>query len=177
MAAYPKLAAILARAKADPETIFASELVPYLVEIWLEDYARAGASSDIVQVTPDRFSYLFDVAPQRLIAAWGVSAGRHGGPRPASRMAGHPLSAGPLFHRGHAIAHTLGGGVDINLAAQRGSVNVGPFRELERRAVANPGSFYFTRWLYARAGQQTPVRVEQGLLIPGQAPDIRTFAN
>ncbi len=51
-------------------------------------------------------------------------------------MAGHPLSDGPHYHRGHASPHTLGGPTDIKLVPQLGSVNVEPFRDLERRAVA-----------------------------------------
>jgi hypothetical protein len=92
-------------------------------------------------------------------------------------MAGHPLSRGPRYHRGHAIPHTLGGGTDINLVAQLGAVNIGPFRPLERRAVATPGSLYFTYWIYGGGGAQTPIAVEQGLLVAGQRADVRRHAN
>jgi hypothetical protein len=100
-------------------------------------------------------------------------------------MAGHPNSAGPLYHRGHAIDHTLlGGPTDINLVPQLGRINVGPFRPLEKKAVAAPGSFYFTYWTYfasapARGGSsgQTPTGVDQGLLIVGQSPLIRHHGN
>ncbi len=94
-------------------------------------------------------------------------------------MAGHPLSAGPLYHRGHAIPHTLGGGTDINLVSQLGRINIGPFRPLEKKAVATPGSFYFTYWTYRNAvgHGQTPTGVDQGLLIAGQAPDVRHHGN
>lgn len=49
------------------------------------------------------------------------------------------------YHRGHAIAHTLGGGTDINLFSQRGMLNIGEFRRLERAAVADPNALYLVR--------------------------------
>lgn len=176
---YLRLSPILRRMTTDSsDLLFATEVVPYLIDVWLTDYARAtGGGRDIVETTAAKFSYLFDISSERLVAAWGLSEGRHGAPRDHSRMAGHPLSAGPMYHRGHAIPHTLGGPTDINLVPQRGAVNIGPFRALEREAVATPGSLYFTYWIYARSSGQLPVSVEQGLLIPGKTPDIRIHPN
>lgn len=150
-----------------------------LTDLWLDDYFRSFKSDNVVETRAEAFSYLFDIDAERLIAAWGVSQGRNGAVRPHSRMAGHPLGNGPLYHRGHAIPHTLGGGTDINLVPQLGSVNVGPFRPLEKQAVATPGSFYFTYWNYrgAKGHGQTPVGVDQGLLIAGQSPDVRRHGN
>jgi hypothetical protein len=150
-----------------------SDAIAYLVDVWLADYGPG----DVVETSSQRFSYLFDLDEERLIAAWGVSEGRHGGPRDKARMAGHPLSAGSLYHRGHAIPHTLGGPTDINLVPQLGQVNVGPFRLLEKLAVATPGSLYFTYWTYRQGGCQVPSGVDQGLLIPGQAPQITPHGN
>lgn len=178
MPAYPRLAQLAARAKdSDAESVFRNEVIPYLIDAWLSDYHTLPGGGDIVETSAARFSYLFDVAAGRLIAAWGVSAGRHAGPRDRSRMAGHPLGAGPRYHRGHAIPHTLGGPTDINLVPQLAKVNVGAFRALEIRAVATPGSLYFTYWEYPRSASQTPTRVEQGLLVPGRPPEIRTHGN
>jgi hypothetical protein len=178
MPTYSELAQLAARMTVDnSEAIYRRHVVPYLIDIWLTDYQRFAREADIVETAVSNFSYLFDIAAERLIAAWGMSKGRYGVQRDRSRMAGHPLSAGPLYHRGHAIPHSLGGPTDINLVAQRGSVNVGPFRALERQAVARPGSLYFTYWMYRRPAGQTPVSVEQGLLSPGQSRDIRTHSN
>lgn len=164
-----------------PEQGFTGVIVPYLTTLWLDNYGRTSASANVVETRVNEFSYLFDVQAERLIAAWGSSRGRHGGERDHHRMAGHPNSAGPLYHRGHAIPHTLGGPTDINLVPQLGKVNIGPFRPLERRAVATPGSFYFTYWTYHGAASvrgrdgrhypsQMPTGVDQGLLVPGEAP-------
>ena len=154
----------------------ATYLIPDLVSEWLRDYDALFPGNEIVETSTSGFSYLFDIQSGRLLAAWGFSQGKHTGARDKSRMAGHPLSAGVLYHRGHAIPHTLGGPTDINLVPQLGAINIGPFRALERQAVATPGAFYFTYWHY-RGASQTPIAVDQGLLIPGQPAQIVQHGN
>jgi hypothetical protein len=158
----------------DAPRIFATQVVPQLVDIWLA--ASSGLSGDVVETTSANFSYLFDIENERLIAAWGISRGRFGGDRDASRMRQFPLSAGSKYHRGHAVPHRLGGALDINLVPQLGAINIGPFREVEKRAIATPGALYFTFWKY-RGASQTPTGVDQGLLVAGNNPDIRSFGN
>jgi hypothetical protein len=123
-----------------------------------------------------KFSYLFDIGSGRLLAACGISDGRIGGERDSSRIRQYPLSAGRFYHRGLAIPHRLGGSLDINLVPQLGQINIGPFREFERRAVATPGALYFAFWKYS-GPSQTPIGVDQGQLIPGEIPEIRSFGN
>lgn len=160
-----------------------SQAIPKLVEIWLDDYDDYTPQNHVVETDVSDCSYLFDIPAQRLVAAWAISQGRHGGGRDKTRMAGFPLSAGKLYHRGHVIPHTLGGGTDINLVPQLGKINIGSFRPLEKRAVATPGAHYFTYWDYRNAAPvknhpgQTPTRVDQGCLIVGQTPDIRAHGN
>jgi hypothetical protein len=185
MAAYLLLSQLVRSLEPEAsEDGFVEVVVPYLVDVWLSDYARYTSTMDVVETRAFTFSYLFDLAAERLIAAWGVSRGRHRGARDKQRMRGHPNSAGPLYHRGHSIPHTLGGPTDINLVPQLGRINVGPFRPLEMRAVATPGSFYFTYWTYlgsalSRGGApgQTPTGVDQGLLTPGQLPVVVRHSN
>jgi hypothetical protein len=181
MATYPNLSRLVSSAT---EAKLAERVVPYLVDVWLADYARYASGDDIVETRVAGFSYLFDVAAERLIAAWGISQGRHSGARDAARMAGHPKTGGQLYHRGHAIPHTLGGPTDINLVPQLGRINVGPFRPLEKRAVATPGALYFTYWSYVGARairrgvpSQTPTGVDQGLLVAGQLPVVVHHGN
>lgn len=178
MANYPELAVRVASVNSREHVIcFARTVTPYLVDVWLTDYGY-DSTNDIVSVQASGFWYLFDIAHSRLISAWGISAGRHSGKRDASRMAGHPLSAGSLYHRGHAIPHTLGGGTDINLVPQLARINIGRFRPLEKLAVATPEAFYFTYWRYpAQNTGQVPSGVDQGLLVVGQAPVITTHIN
>jgi hypothetical protein len=178
MPAYLKLNNLMSRlTTASQANPFAVEVIPYLISVWLDDYDRWANRNDIVKATTNGSSYLFDLEHERLIAAWGISNGRSKEPRDKSRMAGHPLSARPHYHRGHAIPHTLGGPTDINLVQQRGALNVGPFRILERKAVLAPGSLYFTYWIYRHSVWQIPTAVEQGFLCPGRTPDIRKHAN
>jgi len=154
-------------------------VIDVLVDMWLRDYNGYAPDGQVVETTDQGFSYLFDVAAERLIAAWGVSGGKNSEPRPASRMAGAPLGGPKGYHRGHAIPHTLGGGTDINLVPQAGWVNIGPFRPLEKKAVATPGSLYFTYWTYRGASGfgQRPTGVEQGLLQPGQLAEVLPHGN
>jgi hypothetical protein len=159
-----------------------NDVVDYLMDVWTDRYAASVPDCEVVKVV-DSGSYLFDCNAERLIAAWAVSRGGPVEKRDKRRMAGHPLGAGAGYHRGHAIPHSMGGPMDINLAPQLARVNVGPFRKLERKAVALPGSLYFTYWIYAhdaRAGQylsQKAIAVEQGLLVAGQQAELCLFVN
>ena len=153
------------------------ELDDYLADQWVDDYDRQRHGGDLVVVGQTGFQYLFDVARGRLIAAWGLSQGRDPHVRDRSRMAGHPLGGPAGYHRGHAIPHTLGGGTDINLVAQKGSVNIGPFRDLEHKAVATPSALYFTYWTYVDANAQRPSAVQQGFLRPGGLLELRNLPN
>lgn len=162
---------------------FASRIGPLLAGIWAHEYSERTKDCVLLETSVNGFSYLFDARAGRLVAAWGVSRGRSHESRDAiaTRMKGHPLSNSGLYHRGHAIAHTLGGGTDINLVPQLGKINTGRFRALEKKAVANSGSLYFSYWLYARAGDsQVPQTVQQGLLCPhasGCSFELAVFEN
>jgi hypothetical protein len=178
MATYPRLTGLAQQVTNGSAPNAWNAVVDYLQDIWLDDYSPVpGSKPDIVETSSSNFSYLFDVGTGRLIAAYGVSHGKHTGARPASRMAGHPLGGPKGYHRGHAIPHTLGGATDINLVPQLGSVNVGPFRELERAAVATPGAFYFTYWRYPTSNSQRPIGVDQGLCVPGQPARVNAHGN
>lgn len=177
MASYPKLPRRVPRDISRSKDGFDRSLVPYLRRVWLSDYRNSTTGAEVVQIDLSGFSYLFDVAHARLIAAWVVSKGAVAHKRDASRMKGHPLTEKPGHHRGHVIPHQLGGLCDINLVDQRGALNIGDFRRLERLAVATPGALYFTYWQYRRAGDTIPAFVDQGVLIPGEEADIVTHRN
>jgi len=179
---YPELTRILSNAQ--PGAPWSDRLekfiIPYLTHAWLRHYRMALSGGDIVEVPLGQYSYLFDIGPDRLIAAWGISRGRFAGDRPNSRIAGHPVANRDIYDAGHAISHRLGGGTDINLAAQLASVNRKAFQELERTAVKNPGSLYFTYWMYYRAAEkkvQLASRIQQGVISQNAPPQIRDFKN
>jgi hypothetical protein len=191
---YPTLAKMLSTLSPPlTNAIVAVELGPSLERTWLQDYrgrnqlqgySHAFPSEDIVGTRDFGFHYLFDIAASRLIAAWGISNGKDRTPRSevAARMSGHPLTNrvnGELYHRGHTIPHIMGGRTDINLVPQLGSINSGTFKKLEGRAVATPGSLYFTYWTYSNPLTQRPSGVQQGCLIAGSPPmiEIKNFRN
>lgn len=177
---YPELLSLVRTGSpsASWELLLTNRLIPYLVQTWLGHYDLAGTGGEVVEVRLAQFSYLFDIGPDRLIAAWGISQGRFGGDRDKRRIQGYPVSNRPLYHAGHAIPHRLGGGMDINLSAQLGSMNTGPFRKLENEAVNTPGSLYFSYWMYgAGPKMQLASRIQQGLLVRGGAPEIKVFNN
>ena len=177
MAKYPDIASKMPRRLFQSDTTLQNRVVPYLRKVWLDDYVGATPQHEIVTVSLDRFCYLFDAAASHLIAAWAVSAGPIAHTRDRSRMQGHPLTHEQGYHRGHVIPHQLGGLCDINLVDQRGALNIGEFRRLERLAVATPGALYFTYWQYSASRGDIPAFVDQGLLIPGQPADIVTHIN
>ncbi|MBC8750258.1 MULTISPECIES: hypothetical protein [Paraburkholderia] len=183
MTDYAELNRILPRlSQARAAAALSNEVAPLLVDLWADDYRRRVASCELLETSVGQFSYLFDRTTERLVAAWGISQGKSTVPRKeiAPRMRGHPLANSGIYHRGHAIPHTLGGSTDINLVPQLGKINSGPFRALERLAVSHAGALYFTYWLYGPGDSQVPVGVEQGLLVPGATActfKLATFAN
>jgi hypothetical protein len=150
-----------------------------LSDLWCRSYKAAYPDAEMVLVQLYSFSYLFDVTGGRNIAAYGIMGGKNLLPRDHARMAGYPKAEDRSYHRGHMIPHSGHGGTDINLFIQKGSVNVGPFRELEILAVDHPGSFYFVRLLYRIGPSQRPMAMEQGLFMNENPPkmEIRYFMN
>lgn len=141
-----------------------------LVRLWCDEYASKNSSAQLVAVNLNDsgavLTYLFDIRLERTIVAYGVpifSATQ----RDAARMAGHP-NPGPDFHRGHLMAHSIGGGMDINLVPQLGKLNIGAFRILERRVRAwakqNVSCLYFVRPIY-RGKSQIPNLFEQCAIV------------
>jgi hypothetical protein len=63
--------------------------------------------------------------------------------------------AGCGREKGHFIAHCIGGGLDINVFSQARDLNRGlsaegrVYREMEKYCHANPGTFCFSRPVYA----------------------------
>lgn len=175
---YSEVIALMGSIPAqESDDSFSTAVSECLTDIWLEDYSRNYSLKQVVEVKDSGFFHLFDIEQGRLIAAWRISQGRVDWKRDTSRLSKHPLSNGKKYHRGHAISHLMGGGLDINIVPQLGKVNTGAFQALERTALLHPGAVYFTYWMYANQTTQTPNRVDQGLLVRGQMPDIRSHRN
>jgi hypothetical protein len=160
------------------------DLPGVLVPLWCDDYYSTNPAAELVEVKIAEphgppFSYLFDLTPQRNVVAWGVPA-YVTSKRDATRMQGHPLGGDDRYHRGHLMSHATGGGTDINLVPQLGSVNIGAFRRLERlvRALAQQHQtcLYFVRTIY-RDASQMPGQIEQCVIQPSGSVSYAIHAN
>lgn len=80
---------------------------------------------------------------------------------------------GPGLDRGHFVAHTAGGGLDLNLFPQLATLNRGRsqegrlWRQMENYAAEHPGTPLFARPIY-RDSSWRPAMIELGLLTDGK---------
>ncbi|HEX7676533.1 MAG TPA: hypothetical protein VF713_00300 [Thermoanaerobaculia bacterium] len=154
-----------------------------LPQAWLSRYEQMCVGPTNVLVVPaEGFEYLFDYSTEliargllpaspgredRVVVAFGRSVRASAG-RPASRIAGFPGSD-DRGDRGHFLAHAAGGGVDINLFHQELQLNRGRspegrlYRKMERYCATHPGTFCFSRPIYAD-GSARPAEIEFGVL-------------
>jgi len=119
---------------------------------YLFDHASGGAEPDGSAVE------------DRVVAVWGISRREPAASRDHSRMQGFLRGVWsavyPGADRGHFLAHTLGGGFDINLFPQSKRINrSGLWRQMETYCSRHPGTFCFVRPLY-RDGSWTPAELE-----------------
>lgn len=161
-----------------------ADLPDRLTRIWCDSYAQQNPRAELVQVdlaepAGHGFSYLFDLTLQRNVVAWGVP-GYVTHKRDAARMSGHPIGGNYKYHRGHLMSHATGGGTDINLVPQKGSLNIGAFRRLERlvRRLAQQHTvcLYFVRTLYADTSQM-PSHIEQCVIQPSRSVSYAIHSN
>ena len=154
-----------------------------LVPLWCDAYNYMNPQAELVQVDVDTHgtscSYLFDIALERNIVAFGMPIlSKH--QRDKNRQNKHPRSGGSKFDRGHLIAHALGGGMDINVAPQLSKLNQGDFKVLETKVrkltEQNVRCFYFVRSIYTN--KSTMPRVfEQCVIHPLGTIDYEIHRN
>jgi hypothetical protein len=166
LSTYEKL---VASRLAEGEEI--SSLPNSLMVIWLDDYYEVAPRADLVTVdlveSGSDFTYLFDLALTRVVVVCGVPiAVSHS--RDYNRQNRHPRPQ-KGFVKGHLIAHSIGGGMDINFIPQLGSMNAGEFRKIEnlaqKNALENVKSLYFVRAIYNN-DSSVPHKLEQCLIYP-----------
>ncbi|MDX2262269.1 MAG: hypothetical protein SFU84_11290 [Gemmatimonadales bacterium] len=165
-----------------------------LRDAWRTDYGATSAHApNLLEFEDHGFTFLYDQTSasgepveDRLVAGLGHSrAGT--GRRPGSRIRG--LLGGGLvipgkgrFDKGHLLAHSAGGGTDVNLFPQNLTLNRGQspagrrYREMERYAATHPGTLVFSYLKYNDASW-VPVALEYGLLKDGQELWVEEFAN
>ena len=162
-----------------------------LLPEWLAAYRTMTRwSPEVLEIELGELHYLFDRSrnddPQgddRLVVVWGRSA-KPGGERDAARMRGFLPGTAWLKRgrdRGHLVAHSAGGGPDLNLVPQLASLNRGlspagrRWRKLERYAAKHPGTPLFVRPLYESAGWE-PSAIDYGLVRDDRL-DVERFSN
>jgi len=167
-----------------------SFLPALFMPIWCDDYYDLNPQADLVTAdlaeSGSSFTYLFDLARSRIVVACGVPIAISY-PRDMSRQGGHPRlmdKSGKKprkgFVKGHLIAHSIGGGMDINFVPQLGSMNRGEFRKIEnlaqKNALENVKSFYFVRAIYNN-DSSVPHKLEQCLVHPSGKLDYKLHTN
>jgi hypothetical protein len=165
-----------------------------LPQIWFERYLlMCDGPADVNRIAFPGGEYLFDYCSRlvergelaedaredRLVVAFAVSQ-RQNAARPESRMKGFPKANG-RGDKGHFIAHASGGGADINLFFQNVQLNRGGseqkrYRAMERFVAAHPGTFFFSRPIYADASAR-PAELEFGVLMSDLRFDVEIFVN
>jgi DNA/RNA non-specific endonuclease len=99
------------------------------------------SGNEIVCVDLGSLTYGFDIAAERLVYVTGKTSAP--GVRDRSRQQGNPKPSEEDDEKGHVIATSLGGGMDINLIPQARSVNRGKgsqWASIERKLAKRPGS-------------------------------------
>jgi hypothetical protein len=153
-----------------------SALSDRLRDSWAVVYRQHSRECELVEVDQGGLTYLFDISGERVVGVCG-SVTPSDAPRPATRMRGHPLPAGRAdLVRGHLVAHSLGGGTDINLIPQNARLNIsGGWRRFEQLAHASPGSFVAVAAAYD-SDSQTPDRLTYLIAIDREL-QFETFSN
>ncbi|HEU5403302.1 MAG TPA: hypothetical protein VFU86_18245 [Terriglobales bacterium] len=168
---------------------------------WTELYsAMASHPVNVVKVNRGTYQYLYDFHSglealgevsfdqrirDRVIGVLGTSAPTRG-PRRGSLQNGcldlpEELPSSPR-DKGHFIAHSIGGGLDINVFFQDRDLNRGVshagklYREMERYCHSNPGTFCFSRPVYAGT-TSVPQWLEFGLIKKDGTLWVETFEN
>jgi hypothetical protein len=145
-----------------------------LGNLWLRTYCRrhGAGSADIIRVTipteTSRITYLFDIPRERIVVVWGLPIyaqhTRDRG-RQQEHREGWNETIGSQYDVGHLIAHTLGGGQDINVVPQLRNINRGKFQQIEKavRELTKTGGrcLYFVRTIYAIQAGVSPQRTTQ----------------
>jgi hypothetical protein len=192
---------LLAAARAECAVSLALFLQEHLPFQWRDVYVQtAGHQTNLVRFWFRTFEYICDVYSElevtgevpydqtiedRVVAVLGASA-RAEEERDASRMRGWvgPTEefVGSERDKGHFMAHSIGGGLDVNVFSQDRRLNRGwssqgkIYRQMETYCYEQPGTFCFSRPIYAD-GSNIPRWLEFGLLKTDQTLWVEVFDN
>jgi len=196
---YDKLLSSVEDSNTEALIHFLSAELPGL---WIEEYQEmTPRPTQVVAATFNGFQYLFDYysildanggivahsrsGEDRLVAVFGRSGAPQSG-RDRSRMRGWcgptEKSFGSTWDKGHFIAHSMGGGLAINIFQQRRQTNRGwseagrLYRSMEKYCSTNPGTFCFSRPFYVDLSG-CPSAIEFGLLRENGGLWVEYFEN
>ena len=136
-------------------------------DVWINHYIRSSShQTAIQQFAFHDATYFYDLTEStgssvhdRLVAAHCFSKTvekKRDKSRARSSHKGamvNPMN-GVLYDKGHALAHSIGGGLDVNLFPQLAEINRGRsekgklFRAMEQFSSSNPGTFTYIRLFY-----------------------------
>jgi DNA/RNA non-specific endonuclease len=81
-------------------------------------------------------------------------------------------------HKGHVIAHSMGGSMDMNIINQAASVNLGKqWRAIETLAAENPGTAVAIHLTYDDDSSDRPAGFEYGYDDPSSGFQVEQFDN
>lgn len=121
-------------------------------------------------------TYSFDTKVGRLVCVRGHSVPPESA-RDRSRQKGHPR-APRGDHKGHVIAHSMGGGMDMNIINQAASINLGKqWRAIETLAAENPGTAVAIHMVYDDDTSDRPAGFEYGYDDPSSGFQVEQFDN
>jgi hypothetical protein len=189
-----------AQNRSDKPTIeLLTEELPF---VWCEAYKKMSPRDTyILRVQHNTFNFIYDayrvlevtgivpedpVKESRLVAVLGTSEPSRKA-RDDYRLKGWigptERTYGRRWDKGHFIANSIGGAVDrleVNVFVQRRDLNRGwsaegkRYREMEKYCVLNPGTFCFSRPIYADETSR-PAFLEFGVLKPNDELWVECF--
>jgi hypothetical protein len=188
-------------AKADTIPALITYLREHLPMKWQQVYmATTSHAANIVRVERGTFEYFCDSysglealgevacdqrVRDRVIGVLGIS-----GPMRRRRRGSFPNGwlelpeelDGSNRDKGHFVAHSIGGGLDVNVFSQNRYLNRGVseqgkiYRQMEKYCYENPGTFCFSHPVYADT-TSIPRWLEFGLIREDGNPWIEVFEN
>jgi len=158
---------------------------------WCDDYRARFGPCRIVEIDLQTCVYVFDLAHERVVVAYGVSTSPVA-ERDKKGMRQYPdVNVGVratlgdrafVADRGHFLSHAAGGDLDVNLFPHRRALNQGrspegrQFRAMERYTAKHLGTFHFHRAEYDDLSC-IPATLEYGVLRDDRDWQVATFAN
>lgn len=170
------------------------DLVQFVENEWIATYHDMSFHIPVLLKFQNQgFTFLYDQTSangsdveDRLVAAYGWSTASIQ-KKDKSRMRGFlgggiDIQGKGVFDKGHVLAHSMGGGLDVNLFPQRPELNRGKsvagkvYRRMEKYAAAHAGTFVFSRLIYCDRSW-VPSSLEYGVLMSNQQLWVEWFEN